>query len=57
MTARSKTAPKRKKPAMRKPSDAHPGIEVDATGAVIPVEKRTADDRAAVHLASAKRRG
>ena len=57
MTVLSKTTPKRKKPAMRKQNDAHPGIEIDDKGAVIPVEKRTADDRAAVHRASAKRRG
>ena len=57
MTARTKSPAKRKKPAMRKSSDAHPGIEVDNKGEVIPVPKRTADDRAAVHRASAKRRG
>ncbi|HWD27795.1 MAG TPA: hypothetical protein VG387_11555 [Rhizomicrobium sp.] len=55
MTARSKKAPKPKTLAMRKQTDAHPGIEIDDKGDVIPVEKRTTGDRAAVHRASAKR--
>ena len=43
------------KPAMRKHNDAHPGIEIDNHGDPIPVEDRTADDRAAVHDASKAR--
>ncbi len=44
------------KPAMRKHSDAHPGIEMDGKGRPVPMQERLPDDRRKVHRAGAKHR-
>jgi hypothetical protein len=46
-----------KKPAMRKHTRAHPGIELDNKGHPIPVEKRLPADKALTHRAAPKREG
>jgi hypothetical protein len=44
------------KPAMRKHTAAHPGIEMDGKGKPIPVQDRLPEDRRKTHRASAARK-
>ncbi len=48
---------KQKKAAMRPPHPGHPGMERDAHGNAIPIEKRLPEDRAKAHRAAKKSRG
>ncbi len=53
--SRAVTKKKPAKPAMRKHTDAHPGIEMDGKGHPVPVGDRLAEDRRKVRRASATR--
>ncbi len=48
-------ASKDKVPAMKPESHAHPGLEMDARGKPIPIDKRLPEDREKVKKASRRR--
>lgn len=45
-----------KKAAMRPKHPSHPGLEMDAHGKPIPMEKRLAEDRAKAHQAAMRKK-